>query len=344
MADMHLYIRDLLDGKIPQYSPTFREGKNKRATDREDYQQYIPALCDFIANEKNDSARHHAFFVLRAILPDAPERNVVEFLLNRLEREPLEMMRSQLLFLLPTVRIPAGVSLEPLKALVRTGDSSVRTWAINAFSSVEGDEGELFLLEVLRRTDDSYNILVICGVLKKIGTIFSLPVLMARLEPGGAESNEDILPAIEAITARLELDGELRNKFRDPGFWRISWKGSPQSFVKYMTILNMMTGGNPSEEQEDQLAEIFIKEMDVDITPFQSYRELRLCTSGKDLEEDIEKTRDYMQSELLMDIALNGTGVSPSNETMWKDLYFDMMNDYLMTRLRRKIAFAGDSY
>lgn len=344
MADMHLYIRDLLNGKIPQFSPLFREGKNKRAQDREDYQQYIPALCDFIENEKNDSVRHNAFFVLRAILPDAPERDVVSFLLNRLEREPLEIMKHQLLYLLPTVRIPAGVSLEALKTLVRTGDLSVRTSAIKAFSSVEGEEGELFLLEVLRRTDDSYNILVICGVLKQIGTIFSLPVLMARLEPGGSESNEDILPAIEAITARLELDSELRDKFRDPGFWRISWKGSPQSFVTYMTILNMMNGESHSDDQGDQLAEIFMKEMDVDITPFQSYRELRLCTSGEGLSDGVENMRDYMQSELLMDIALNGTGVSPSKETMWKDLYFDMMNDYLMTRLRRKIDFAGDSY
>jgi hypothetical protein len=53
---------------------------------------------------------------------------------------------------------------------------------------------------------------------------------------------------------------------------------------------------------------------------------------------------EYLASEVLLGVALNGTGVEESRETQSRDLYFDMMNDYLMTRLRRRIAFADDHY
>ena len=118
MADMHLYIRDLLDGKIPQFSPTFREDKNKRAKDRDDYVQYIPELCRFIAQEKNDYLRSTAYHILYRILPDVPGRGVVAFLFDRLESEPLMVCRSLIVYRLPFIRIPAGIDLEPLKAIV----------------------------------------------------------------------------------------------------------------------------------------------------------------------------------------------------------------------------------
>ena len=167
---------------------------------------------------------------------------------------------------------------------------------------------------------------------------------MARLHPGDEEVNSCIREAIQAIGSRLEMDGEIKEKLNDPSFWRIKWRGSPASFVTFITVLTMMNGGANSEEENDQFAEILIDEMQVDISPYQTYRELRLCISGEHLFDGMEKIQEYLESELLMGIALNGTGVEESRETQFKDLYFEMMNDYLMTRLRRRIAFVGDSY
>jgi hypothetical protein len=344
MADMHLYIRELLNGKIPQWIPGFREDKDRRAKDREDYVQYVPELCRFIEQEEKDFPRSTAYYILHRILPDVPEREVVSFLFKKLETEPLMECRSLIVYRLPFIEIPAGTDLEPLKTIVRGNDLSLRLSALEAFGSTEDEEGEIFLLEVLRRTEDPLDILTICKVLTKKGTIFSLPVLMARLRPGDEENNDCIHEAIRAIGARTEMDAELREKLNDPSFWRIKWKGSPASFVTYMTVLGMMNGGNTSDEDNDRFAEIMMEEMQVDISPHQSYRELRLCTSGEHLFDGMEKIHEYLASEVLLGVALNGTGVAESRETQFRDLYFDMMNDYLMTRLRRRITFADDSY
>jgi hypothetical protein len=283
MADMHLYIRELLNGNVPQFMPGFREDKDRRAKDREDYLQYIPELCRFIEKEERDFPRSTAYYILHRILPDVPERDVVAFLLKKLENEPITHSRSLIVYRLPFIKIPAGIDLEPLKAIVRGNDFSVRLSALKAFGNTEDEEGEIFLLEVLRRTEEPLDISTISKVLMKKGTIFSLPVLMARLRPGDEEINGYIREAIREIGARTEMDAELKEKLQDPSFWRIKWQGSAASFVTYMTIMNMLNGRGNTDEDNDRLAEIMMEEMQVDIAPHQSYRELRLCTSGEHL-------------------------------------------------------------
>ncbi|HVW15843.1 MAG TPA: hypothetical protein VHB54_18575 [Mucilaginibacter sp.] len=344
MADMHLYIRELLNGNVPQFMPGFREDKDRRAKDRDDYLHYIPELCRFIEKEERDFPRSTAYYILHRILPDEPDRDVVAFLLKKLENEPITQCKSLIVYRLPFIKIPAGIDLEPLKAIVRGNDFSLRLSALEAFGSTEDEEGEIFLLEVLRRTEELVGVLTICKVLAKKGTIFSLPVLMARLRPGDEENNACIREAVQAIGERTEMDAEMKKKLNDPSFWRIKWQGSPASFVTYMSVLGMMNGGTTSDEDNDRFAEIMMEEMQVDIAPHQSYRELRLCTSGEHLFDGIEKMHEYLASEVLLGVALNGTGVEESRETQSRDLYFDMMNDYLMTRLRRRISFADDSY
>ena len=225
MADMHLYIRELLNGKIPQWIPGFREDKDKRAKDREDYVQYIPELCRFVEQEERDFPRSTAYYILYRILPDVPDRDVVAFLFERLKTEPLRESRCLIVYRLPFIKISAGTDLEPLKAIVRGNDLTLRPYALEAFGSTEYEEGEIFLLEVLRRTEDPLDILIISQIEIVPLCIVPAKVIGVMRMLDGGEADDKIIavaegdPSVNHINDISELPkhfiSEMRNFFED---------------------------------------------------------------------------------------------------------------------------------
>jgi hypothetical protein len=53
---------------------------------------------------------------------------------------------------------------------------------------------------------------------------------------------------------------------------------------------------------------------------------------------------ESLKSHILLEVALIDTGISESRETQLEGVYFNMLNDYLFTRLRRRISFADDDF
>ncbi len=82
----------------------------------------------------------------------------------------------------------------------------------------------------------------------------------------------------------------------------------------------------------------------VDIAPFQTYREFRLCSGDEDMFRTMTGMLDSLISKILLEVALNGTEISESTDTHYQDIYFNILDDYLFTRLRHKIHFVDDHY
>ena len=343
MTGMHRYITELLNGNLLLEEPVFELDGDFRAVDRADYQKYLSGLCKFIANEKAPFRKAMARLILERIVPDTPDLETTQCLLSGLE-DPDTITRNLLLSHISRLKFPEGTVLEPLKELVRRGDVVERNNALEAFRAAPTEEGEAFLLEVLRRTQSSWDIETIAGILNDTGGIFSVPVLMARLENTTPLINARIYEALEKIAERLNMPEDIKAKFDDPDFWKLKWQGSKESFVGFMSLIAMLSGNGDNEDAADQIAEIFREEMAVDITPFQNYRELRLCSSGQDMFGAMAGMSESLESRILMEMALSGTGIAESKETQFQDIYFNMVNDYLFTRLRRKIQFADDDF
>lgn len=197
---------------------------------------------------------------------------------------------------------------------------------------------------MLRRTEDLWDIETIADVLADIGGVLSLPVLMARLEDYKTETSDAIYSALQKIALRLEMPDDIKEQMGNPDFWKIKWQGTKESFVGFMSIVALMSGNGDNEEAADQIAEVFREEMEVDIAPFDTYRELRLCSGDEDMFSAMAGIEESLNSRVLLEVALSGTGISESKETQYQDVYFNMLNDYLFTRLRRKIHFADDDF
>lgn len=341
-TNIHHYITELLKGNVLPEEPRFALDEHYRAVDREDYQQYLPDICRFIETEKQPFKLAIGRLILERIVPDHPDARTTKCLLGGLAN-PDRISRELLLSHLPALRFPEGTDLEPIKERVRKGEYMERTHALEAMCA-GGEDGEAFLIDVLRKTNERYDVQTIAEVLADCGGIFAIPVLMARLEKGDVNTNVAIYDALERIAARLDMPQDIKEKLSDPDFWKVRWQGSKESFAGFMSFIAMMSGSGDNQEAADQIAEIFIAEMDVDIAPFESFKALRLCSSGEDMFSVMAGMKDHLESKILLEVALSDTGVTESKESQFQDIYFDMMNDYLFTRLRRKIQFADDAY
>lgn len=338
----HDYITALLKGNILPGEPGFTLDEYARAVDREDYRKYLPEICRMIVTEKRPFHIAMARLVLERIVPDQPDAQTTECLLGGLSN-PDRISRELLLSHLAPLRFPEGTDLEPIKERVRNGEFMEKSYALEAMCA-GGEEGQAFLIDVLRKTNERYDVQTIAEVLATCGGIFAIPVLMARLEKGDVNTNEAIYDALEQIAARLDMPEDVKGNLSDPDFWKVKWQGSKEGFAGFMSFIAMLSGNGDNQEAADQIAEIFIAEMEVDIAPFESFKALRLCSSGEDMFSAMAGMKDYLESKILLEVALSDTGITESKESQFRDIYFDMMNDYLFTRLRRKIQFADDAY
>jgi hypothetical protein len=345
MINSHLAIKELLKGSFPTY-PLFVLDSNEKAVDRDEFRHYLPELCRYIQTEKREYNRRYACIVLSRILPDQPEADIISGILQCLANEQTLLLQDLLIKLLYGIKIPAGVDLDPLKQIVRNSNTFTKWAAIRAFKGVESIEGEVFLLEVLRRTSSVYDIEGVCEVLQYTGSLDALPVLMARLEPKAAPGNVYIEAAIEAIELRLGIQEAQKELLNNPANWKMKWNASPESFAGFVLIMAMMGGMDTSDgELMDRLGKAYMEEMEVDLSPYQSYRELRLCSlSDQFLKGLITKLLVALESELAMDSILEETGINYSEETQMANFNNDLIDDYFTTRLRRHIRFADNGY
>lgn len=333
---MHDIIKWMLAGKTPT-APVWFEEKEDLKT----YESYIPALCGLLRAKRGQFELFDPGTILMHIMPAAPGTLIFKKLLEQL---PDNRERGVVILkILSRYQIPQQVDISPVLDLI--GDDYFSATAISALRSTAHPDVEPMILPLLRDElqGDPELMKVYCETLAVNGSILSLPVLMAVSQ----DYDQPIIKryftdAVKAICNRLQIPENIRMQFEDPAFWKFKWGGSPEHFAGFIEFISlfMISGEIEGGRKEDMIAEIFMQEMEVNLSPYQSFEAARLCSSPDMMLAGLENLKNSLECELLLDAITEGTDILPSSYTMAKDLYFDLMNDYLMTRLRRHISFA----
>lgn len=344
MAKKSIYLEALIRGDLDNLSFKDETDFSNREINPNDYQEYIPAICRYIEFETIEERRENAYLSLKRILLPNPGLIVVDFLIDRINHE--HKLINTILLTLTKIKIPRVANLDTLKSQVKSKQGSKRTRALKIFRNIENNESEEFLLNVLRRSDDPFDIYIICKILAKIGSIYSIPVLLAkRTLFFKSEMNKRIRKSMKKIISRMEMPNDLKVKAMDSDFWKMTWSGSKEDFVSFMKVIGLLSNYGKSDLNTlDTLAEIFADEMGVDYAPYTSFKELRICSPNTDIHKVILNLKENIESSIFMDIALNGTAITPSNETIAMKLHMQLMLDYLFTRLRRRMVFSDDDF
>lgn len=335
---MHDVIKWMLAGKTPTAAVWFEENEDLKT-----YESFIPALCGLLRTKRGQFDLFDPGVILMHIIPDEPEPFVFEKLIEQLPGNREHGIG--ILKILAKYQIHEQVDISPILDLI--GDDYFSSTAILALRKTYHPEAEQKILPLLRNElrGDLELLKIYSDTLAVNGSILSLPVLMAVsqdfTDPG---ARQHFTSAVKAICNRLQMPDDIRLQLEDPKFWKFKWGGSPEHFAGFIEFLSMfmISGGADDGKKEDMIAEIFMQEMEVDLSPYQSFEAARLCTSPDIMLSGLTNLKESLECNLLLEAITEGTEIMPSSYTMAKDLYFDLMNDYLMTRLRRHISFAPD--
>ena len=161
---------------------------------------------------------------------------------------------------------------------------------------------ERMLVQTLRCSHDSSEILEICEVLGLKGSPFVIPVLMAKLSLEEDKLRQSYYLATLAMLMSRMRDFKLGpdQDFFSPEWWKVKWVGSLDRFISFIAVLGTAGGeAEPEEEKMEKLAELFIRELEVNLSPYQSFRELKLLSSTWDMEADLRRISDLAEQGLL---------------------------------------------
>ncbi|PAW95063.1 hypothetical protein CKK33_16805 [Mucilaginibacter sp. MD40] len=333
---MHDAIKWMLAGKSLIEPVWFEENE-----DLKPYRSYIPALCDLLRADRHKFEILDPAIILMQIMPADPDAAIFKKMMEQL---PGNRERGiSILKMLANYQIPAEVDITPVLDLI--GDDYFSTTAIFALRKTYHADAEEKILPLLREEfrGDLKLLKIYCDTLAVNGSILSMPVLMAVSQDFEQQSDKKhFIDAVKAICSRLQMPEDIRAQLEDPGFWKFKWEGSPEHFAGFIEFISLFMVSSEIEggKKEDMIAEIFMQEMQVDLSPYQSFEAARVCSSPDMMLEGLQNLKNSLECDVLLDAITEGTNILPSTYTMAKDLYFDLMNDYLMTRLRRHFSFA----
>lgn len=205
--------------------------------------------------------------------------------------------------------------------------------------SERNNKDEQYLHIALRKTDDLDLFKTICLVLGKAGSLFSLPTLMAFAKDRYTPKGYAAKLAIDELRNRVQKEEikqpEMQNFF-NPDWWQPKWVGSKDKLISYVACLSNVLEKDKFFEGEimDKTAERLMQEMDADLSPYQSFRELRLCTPDWDAKTDFISVLRVIEEDLLMGSVLkeNHIGIDPDRQ--YEENVSNMRCDYLLTRLQ----------
>ena len=195
---------------------------------------------------------------------------------------------------------------------------------------------EKIIVQVLRSTSDSDEILEICEVLGPKGSLFVTPVLMAKLAVTKDKLHKSYyLATLSMIMSRMQgWEPWPEKDFFNPEWWQIKWIGSNESFISFISVIVGAGADSTFEAEEtEKLAELFIAEMNVDLAPYQSFAALRLLSPNWDLSEDLKLISDAIEEDQLMAQVHDEELILKNGDTQVDDNILDMRVDYLVTKL-----------
>jgi hypothetical protein len=213
----------------------------------------------------------------------------------------------------------------------------IRKMQAGSLSGKALEETEFWVIQALCGADAEDDLNPILHALGASGTILAVPALCAHLQMPGGEIKALVTVALKMIKARGKDRGsKLPDAFYAPEHWRPGWQSSKNAFLSYVQIIADMYIRNGHNEGEiDRIGGILAKEMDIDISPYATFADFRICQTDWDFKADYKKVLDRMAEEKLL-ADMEKIGVTESDVTILTDCLMDMRYDYIVARLKLK--------
>jgi hypothetical protein len=145
------------------------------------------------------------------------------------------------------------------------------------------------------------------------------------------EVSRALQSAFDDIAYKYLGDDSLPTDYFSEDFWEPTWPGGHSEILNMITALENINPGM-TEDDVEQLPGTLIRELRIDISPYQTYRELMICTNGWDPGKDLERLSEEARTDLLMSLVLEDTKIEVESELI--DFTADQKNDYLLTRIK----------
>lgn len=205
--------------------------------------------------------------------------------------------------------------------------------------SEENAKEEMQLHKALRATDNLHLFKLICSALGGAGGLLGVPTLMAYAIENGPKA-EAAQTAIDAIKNRVQKDSkkELKDFFL-AAYWKPIWVASKEKFISYVACLNGLLSSEDFFEGElmDELGEKLVKEMAIDLSPYQSFKEMRLCLPEVDTEEELTSVLINFSNEIMLETAIADASITINSDSQLDENIVNMQCDYLLTRLNLQV-------
>ena len=202
---------------------------------------------------------------------------------------------------------------------------------------------EKIIIKRLKTCQDEKEIIALCKGLELLGTIYSFPTLMALLKDEPPRMIERALQnGFDSIAYKYLSDKSLPHDYFSPRFWEPTWTGSNTAFLSLMLMLESVNKDTLKEEDMERLATAFIKELKLDISPYQTYSELKLCAADWDIEKDVNAVLEETQTDMLLLSITQDNNIALDPEM--DDFLADQKNDYLLTRVKLFENFEANHY
>lgn len=349
---LHVFIDHLLNNKLSFTEEIwFTDHVILHQVEKADFRHYLPDLCDLLFNPASGS--YGSFFTLLIILKISPLQPTVaeaDKLISLLDVTRGEDHVS-VYHLLEDLVLPEGTDTGKLMEFVKTPYYRYTVHALRVLDRVPHTDVEGLLLGELHkgRGRALYASTILEG-LGYVGSIWAIPVMVAEfLEDSGHGCEEGshwpaVVCAIERICDRHGFAEAIKSTWTKPASWRIVWEDSRESFVAFaMKMYWLMVGAENgySETMVDRIGDILLREIDIDIRPFQSFRELRLCTDY-DLVKSLRKDVEYLRNHLMILDLLDGANISENRECTPTELQEQLLKTYFVHRLRQYFKFADE--
>ncbi|MEM7184985.1 MAG: hypothetical protein AAF518_29090, partial [Spirochaetota bacterium] len=174
----------------------FREAENLSNV------KYIPQIIEYIAGEKNKDNRSHAYYILGQLTKNTNDKTGVAFLINQVDKEKDEHTVCTLLDIIAELEKSVGTNIEPILCAAQSDKSLLRHSAILALNGIYSKESEKLLIETLKTSRDSLDLVYANVTLSSMGTRECIPYLQELL----SHKKRDV--ASSAFSAIIEVGGK----------------------------------------------------------------------------------------------------------------------------------------
>ncbi|WP_291906307.1 HEAT repeat domain-containing protein [Chitinophaga sp. CB10] len=167
---------------------------------------YIPTLYTYIDQETDKEKRRAALYIIAQLSRNTNDPEVIRFLIDRLKFEQdADMITGIQQDLERGLPIPSYINVQPLLNNTLSANPNIRRSALLALKGTKNPQVEDWVLQILQRTVNEYDIYYITVLLSKIATRKSLPALKRLLD----HSRQDVRSLAFTTIADIEREREV---------------------------------------------------------------------------------------------------------------------------------------